>query len=386
MALYSQKLQEIEFYTDSLLSSPKNTQVHVILYRNETRSTKPRNMCMSQTIKDVKIAKKRFNTFIQTDKPVYKPGDVVKFRIIVVDNSLLPYHPQNLQINIIDSKGQSIKEINEFDGNFDAVYSKIFVLSNDTSLGVWKISVVVDKHQQWPTSKRFGVTKLNLPKFTAHIKLRYHQVLINSDLHFSIYAHNIDSDFVRGDAQLTISCTSNNQVVMTENFTDIAAIHNVKFKVHEDLKANTTTKLYYEATIIFTEAESGLTANKAIKFTVHSDSRPKIKVNHPEKFIPGQPFSVKAFIYNWMEELIQSSIERVKISLNCVLKSGKQKSILADGAIKKGLAIYSFVIPESAEELTVQVRFLHVTYEGIATMDAAAMGFNKIAVDYLPKL
>ncbi|XP_070504804.1 thioester-containing protein 1 allele S3-like isoform X1 [Chironomus tepperi] len=386
MALTSDKVQKVRISNPNKSGSKTKFDLIMTLHRNETGSTGQRHMCMTQTLQEIQAEKKNFYTFIQTDKPIYKPGDDVRFRIIVVDRDLKPYHMNNININVTDSLNRPIKVFDDLGESYLGVFTQNFSLSGNTPLGIWKIRAVIDKMEQWESFKLFAVSKYTLPPFAAYIQLKDQHLLTNSILKLSFYAKYSFEDFVRGNAQLTITCTTNGQVVVSKTFNDIANIHTVKYKAQDDLKAKTRTKLDYLATVVFTDSESGISANKSIKFTVHADNSPKIEPNHPAKFMPGLPFGFKVSVYDWTGKLIESTPERVIIKLECRLQNGEIRTDVFDGVIKRGVAIVNALIPEDTDELTVKIQYLLVEYEKKIEKGAILVGINKISVDYLPKL
>ncbi|XP_070504806.1 CD109 antigen-like [Chironomus tepperi] len=385
IGLTSDKVQKMKIKNNNDSGSKKEFELIMTLHRNGSVSTGTRQMCMTQALNNIEPEKKKYYTFIQTDKPIYKPGDKVRFRVIVVDRDLKPFHMNNININVTDPLNRPIKEFDDLGENFLGVFSESFDLGMNTPLGIWKIRAVIDKMEQWETYKEFAVEKYTLPPFAAYIELKENHLLTNSILKLSFYAKYSFEDFVRGNAQLTITCTTNGQVVVSKTFNDIANIHNVKYKAHEELKAITTTKLDYLAFVVFTDPESGISANKSIKFTVHADNSPKIEANHPAKFMPGLPFGFKVFIYDWTGKLILTSPERVKISLICRLQNGQDKTIMFDGVIKRGVAIVNALLPEDTDDLKVKIQYLMVEYKKTIEKGSVVVGINKIAVDYMPK-
>ncbi|XP_070504791.1 thioester-containing protein 1 allele S3-like [Chironomus tepperi] len=363
VSLVSDKVQKVRMKNPDKSGSKTKFDLTMTLHRNETGSTGQRHMCMTQTLQEIEAEKKNFYTFIQTDKPIYKPGDDVRFRIIVVDRDLKPYHMNNININVTDSLNRPIKVFDDLGESYLGVFTQNFSLSGNTPLGIWKIRAVIDKMEQWETSKEFAVSKYTLPPFAAYIQLKDQHLLTNSILKLSFYAKYSFEDFVRGNAQLTITCTTNGQVVVSKTFNDIANIHTVKYKAQDDLKANTTTKLDYTAAVVFTDSESGISANKSIKFTVHADNGPKIEPNHPAKFMPGLPFGIKVSVYDWNGTLIESTPERVVIKLECRLQNGEIRTDVFDGVIRRGVAIVNALIPEDTDELTVKIQYLLVEYK-----------------------
>ena len=386
IALASDRVQKISVQNSDTSGSRTKFELFMTLHRNETVATGQRHMCLTETLQEIEAEKRQYYTFIQTDKPIYKPGDTVRFRVIVVDRDLRPYHMNNININVTDSLNRPIREFDDLEDAYLGVFSHNFSLSQNTPLGIWKIRAVIDKIEQWETTKEFAVSKYTLPPFAACIDLKDKHLLTNSVLQLSFYAKYSFDDFVHGTAQLTIKCTTNGQTVVSKSFNSITGIHNVKHNAHADLKATTTTKLDYEAMIVFTETESGISANKTVKFTVHADNSPKIQANHPDKFMPGLPFGFKVFVYDWTDKLIQDTPERVKISLECRLQNGNDKTFLFDGVIRRGVAIVNALIPENVDQMTVKITYLQVTYEKTIPIGSVVVGVNKIVVDYLPKL
>jgi len=53
-------------------------------------------------------------------------------------------------------------------------------------------------------------------------------------------------------------------------------------------------------------------------------------------------------IFDWKDTLIKSSPDRVIVYLDCVLQNGWERTLIADGVIKQGVAIINVIIPENA--------------------------------------
>jgi len=357
------------------------------LHRNESTSTGTRQMCMTQTVHNIMAEKRQFYTFIQTDKPIYKPGDSVRFRVVVVDRDLRPYHMNNININVTDSLNRPIKQFDDLDENYMGVFTGNFDLSVHTPLGIWKIRVVIDKIDQWETFKEIAVSKYNLRPFTANLLIKNEHLLLNSILQISFFGENLFHEFVSGHALLTIMCTTTNKMVYDRTFNDVSSTKQVKLRVYEDLKANPKTNLdyEYEVKLGFTEANSNITINKTSKFYVHVNQNYKIVAKHPSTFYPGHSFSIKIYIYNWKQMPIESSEERVLTACHFHLENGEEKSILVDAIIKTGIAVNYLVIPESSTSFFIRITYHDAVYEKNVQKGSTFIGNNKIIVDYLPK-
>lgn len=55
---------------------------------------------------DVELVKKSFSVFVQTDKAIYKPGDLINYRILLLDPNMKPAPIEgsvNIYLNVISS-------------------------------------------------------------------------------------------------------------------------------------------------------------------------------------------------------------------------------------------------------------------------------------------
>lgn len=88
---------------------------------------------------------KKLSFLIQTDKPVYKASDVVKFRILAIDPSTRPYKFENQQPEIfaIDANHNKIKKWANVSFE-NGVFEGHFNLSSVPLLGRWIILVEGD--------------------------------------------------------------------------------------------------------------------------------------------------------------------------------------------------------------------------------------------------
>ncbi|KAM5336306.1 alpha-2-macroglobulin [Glossophaga mutica] len=104
--------------------------------------------------------------FVQTDKPIYKPGQTVKFRVVLLDEN---FHPLNELIPLVYIKNPK--------GNRIAQWQKLklesglkqlaFPLSSEPFQGSYK--VVVQKESGEITEHPFTVEEFVLPKFEVQV-------------------------------------------------------------------------------------------------------------------------------------------------------------------------------------------------------------------------
>ncbi|XP_067236257.1 alpha-2-macroglobulin-like [Chanodichthys erythropterus] len=105
-------------------------------------------------------------TFIQTDKPIYNPGQTVNFRVVSMDTNFAPLVQQYSRVVLEDSKGNRI-------GQWTNVSSPRWILQLSYELnpeareGMYKLKAFIS---DWMISHGFEVKKYVLPKFEVTVK------------------------------------------------------------------------------------------------------------------------------------------------------------------------------------------------------------------------
>lgn len=138
--------------------------------------------------------------FIQTDKAVYKPGDKVQFRVLVVNSETKPVVPTNVQIFISDADSNRIKQYENVEIE-KGVYKDEFQLSDEPVLGNWKIEVKVDNGERNEVVY-FSVDEYVLPVFDVTINTKS-KITVDNDIvvtYSAKYTYGKEAD---GTAEIT---------------------------------------------------------------------------------------------------------------------------------------------------------------------------------------
>ncbi|BFZ02236.1 hypothetical protein BsWGS_05276 [Bradybaena similaris] len=109
-------------------------------------------------------------TLVQTDKPVYKPGQKVKFRVLTLMSNLKPRIGKIKSIFVIDPNDLRVKQY--LDVETKGISSLEFQLAAEAKLGRWKIEILVadaDDHNKQFTFGDFEVKEYVLPRFEVEI-------------------------------------------------------------------------------------------------------------------------------------------------------------------------------------------------------------------------
>ncbi|MEE9583321.1 MAG: MG2 domain-containing protein, partial [Dehalococcoidales bacterium] len=109
---------------------------------------------------------KSFLIFLETDKPIYKPGQTIHMRVITLNSGLRPVS-EPVTIEILDAKGIKIFR-SQVDTDDYGMTSLELPISQEPNLGVWKIIALTDEGK---TQLDVKVEKYVLPKYEVKIEL-----------------------------------------------------------------------------------------------------------------------------------------------------------------------------------------------------------------------
>jgi uncharacterized protein YfaS (alpha-2-macroglobulin family) len=89
--------------------------------------------------------KKKFSFFVQFNKAMFSPGDLLQFRLFAIDSETKAITPPCAStITISDPNGNSIQSFQDITFK-RGKYENSFQLSEKTGLGVWKVSAQCDQ-------------------------------------------------------------------------------------------------------------------------------------------------------------------------------------------------------------------------------------------------
>ncbi|XP_052103780.1 CD109 antigen-like [Mytilus californianus] len=167
-------------------------------------------LSFDKTVTRIRATTKATSIFIQTDKAIYKPGDLVQFRVFGTDPSL-KVRNDPLDIFIQDPKTNRVKQYLKVKPVL-GVFTGSFQLSTLTNLGTWTIKT---EQRTEETSKSFDVERVVLPKFEVNVVLPSFE--LKTDRFFTVTINTMYTfgKPVEGDAEVTIkrSWSTEKQIV-----------------------------------------------------------------------------------------------------------------------------------------------------------------------------
>lgn len=111
---------------------------------------------------------RQYSVFIQTDKAIYKPGDKVQFRVLVLSPDTKPFMTKSVEIFITDN---DLNRIKQYEHTYfrKGVFREELQLSDQPVLGIWNIHVKING-DEFEKVKSFEVAEYVLPKFEVIVK------------------------------------------------------------------------------------------------------------------------------------------------------------------------------------------------------------------------
>jgi CD109 antigen len=138
--------------------------------------------------------------FIETDKPIYKPGQTVHGRILSLNNDLVPVQ-ENITVEITDAKGIKVfKE--EMSSNKYGVASFDLPLASELNLGTWKIVATAGDSI---SNVDIQVDKYVLPKFGVSVETSREWFLASDRITGTVSANYFFGKDVQGDVLVEAS-------------------------------------------------------------------------------------------------------------------------------------------------------------------------------------
>ncbi|WP_342306268.1 alpha-2-macroglobulin family protein [Methanolobus sp. ZRKC5] len=138
--------------------------------------------------------------FIETDKPIYKPGQTIHGRILSLNNNLIPVG-EDITIEITDAK--SIKVFKEeLSSNEYGVASFDLPLASELNLGTWKIIATAGDSS---SNVDIQVDKYVLPKFDVSLETAQEWFLVSDEITGTVSGNYFFGKEVEGDVLVEAS-------------------------------------------------------------------------------------------------------------------------------------------------------------------------------------
>uniref|UniRef100_A0A3B3WZA9 Complement component c3b, tandem duplicate 2 n=1 Tax=Poecilia mexicana TaxID=48701 RepID=A0A3B3WZA9_9TELE len=149
--------------------------------------------------------------FVQTDKPIYNPGDTVRFRAFV-SSMFFKALDSSITIDIQNPDGVVVSQISRTRPT-QGIYADSFPLSDIVNEGTWLLTAKFDHWQQNAFTSRFEVKKYVLPAFNVTLTPRKPFLsLDDNELVVEISARYLFGEPVQGTAYVVFGVKLNQEM------------------------------------------------------------------------------------------------------------------------------------------------------------------------------
>ncbi|KAM7352029.1 thioester-containing protein 1 allele S3-like isoform 2-T2 [Cochliomyia hominivorax] len=234
--------------------------------------------------------------YIQTDKAIYKPQDVVRFRIVILDEHTRPFNADEpIRIEILDDEDNRVKQFKDISLT-QGVYSNQFKLSKYPILGYWKIKVILGGRYDYSSHETILIRNYVLPKFSVHIKTPSDNVLEDGYLKVVIFGKYTFDKHVEGNATIEL-WKDNHEKLLETKYVDIENLGFVEFKIKNDKDIRKAYYLQVRASL--SEKHTGRIESYVKDVHLHKQ-RYNLEIPYDEiEFENNMPFRLKVYVKHW---------------------------------------------------------------------------------------
>lgn len=318
---------------------------------------------------------KKYSVLIQTDKAIYKPGDMIQIRVLVLDAETKPYNYVSLRLTISDAYGNVVHEI-EHDN--DLVFEERYKITEDPFLGEWTLKVQIDNDDKIFTTKTFEVSEYVLERFEVFAKTNKYVTLSDQTIKLSIFAKYNFGEYVKGKAKVTAKLYDSkyrDQMVHdpphTQLVNDISDKKEIKLNLKSDLKVTNTIREII--VVLEVEFEEELTKRKMYvneTVTIIKKGDYNIQIIRPQlKLKPGFPYKINVVVRKRDGSFEKSATEKVRMKAQfhyslpkCTVKGVKDESWKGfdhseERVLKNGIAEFILEVPQNTSAMALRVSY-----------------------------
>jgi len=298
---------------------------------------------------------------------MYKPSDVVQFRVLILDQETKPFDATNVDLFITDGENNRLKQY--LNAKLDhGVFKNELKLSDSPVLGKWHINVKVDGEKE--TKKSFEVAKYVLPKFEVSVSSDSYLTFKDDSLKVTVNAKYTYGKNVKGNATITVKKSNSWGGDSTSKKTAVIdGKKTIEFDLQKDLKLTrdeySTRELEIEVKVV-----EDLTGNEQIGKSTTSVYRNRhtieVSLNKPN-FKPGLPYEFNILGKYRDGTPVTDEHNEVKVTISYWQRPLKHycdntpHNETQNASLKNGVATIHFNPAADVEHLKINVEYLSIT-------------------------
>jgi CD109 antigen len=301
---------------------------------------------------------KKFSVLVQTDKSIYKPGDKVQFRVLVLDSSTRPFPASFVQVYITDGGKNRIKQYDNVK-LLKGVYQDDLQLSDLPVMGLWNIHVKVDNGEE--VTKSFDVAEYVLPKYEVIVDANPHVTFKDGKIHATVRAKYTYGKPVKGQATVSAypvlwlgSVQPFVQDTIVRKVIQVDGKGSTEFDIREELKIEGDYERYVNIEAIFEEELTGRRQNGSTQITIHKFKYNLELIKEAEEYKPGLPFNMYIRAKYFDGSPVQDKTNPVSVMISFAQNDADAKT--AEYTLDQhGMARIEVNVPQNASYLSIKV-------------------------------
>ncbi|KAL5256246.1 hypothetical protein ACHWQZ_G011458 [Mnemiopsis leidyi] len=297
-----------------------------------------------------------YKSYVQTDKPIYKPGQPVRFRGFSIDSHLKGLTlSEGLTVKIMNPNGIVVFDEIIFN-NGSIIHQGTFLLAEEATIGQYTISVTGKNS----ASCSFSVEEYVLPKFGVEIEGPGSIAADDTVVRGKVTATYTYGKPVNGQAVLKFAVDNKSQKMYSGayHFREITVdLVDGKADWEVDIRDLTTRKLKYlfnpfcsPSVLVIaasvSDSQRGFQVEKVDSSTKFSQTSVKLSFNKntQKNYAAGFPFYVELDV----EALTTAEIENMPVKLTMISGLSDLKYVQKEVRVQNGKVFASFDVPEDA--------------------------------------
>ncbi|XP_016070839.1 PREDICTED: complement C4-A-like isoform X2 [Miniopterus natalensis] len=314
------------------------------------------------------FSSRRGHLFLQTDQPIYNPGQRVRYRVFALDQKMRP-STDSLTVTVENSHGLRVRKRQVYAPS--SIFQDDFVIPDISEPGTWKISARFSDGLESNRSTQFEVKKYVLPNFEVKIIPGEPYILtapgILGDIQLDIQARYIYGKPVQGVAYVRFGLLDENgdktflrgletQTKLAEGQCHIslseAEVQGALEKLSIHLPDLPGLRLYVAAAVI--ESPGGEMEEAELTSWRFVSSPFSLDLSHTKRhLVPGAPFLLQALVRDMSGSPAPGIPVKVAATFSPV--SASEVRDFQQNTDGSGQAVVPIVVPQAASEVQLLV-------------------------------
>lgn len=304
---------------------------------------------------------------IQTDKPVYKPNDILRYQIVALDGASKPIELNHVQVEIFDAKDNlvSSSDFTEITKPLFGFHQNELIIGEEPNVGTWTIKVKIN-NQNVITEKNFGVRPYNLPLFQVNIDAPSRISFAKKKLKFKVFAIYSFDKPVKGKAKVKATVYSDEESTDEVSSFDLepqdVGPDGTSFEVNfrNDLELNfLAMDFYIVLDVEFEEEGTEVKIKGSRSVLLQPDGKHIINLSRPSGFKPGFNFTFKATVKTRDGALEKSTTLpfKVEYDFGFAKKPSVPVKALTSAYLKNGVVSFTVQPPQDALNINFKMSY-----------------------------